>query len=394
MTHCSHFSLCGGCQYLDLPYPIQLENKFQALKTLFLNLWPHWEEKIQPILPCQETEFFRNKMEFAFSVKGTEENSEYGDVYLGLKKRGSFACIVPISYCYLQSDITNHLLAHTSAFFTQAGLTTWNYHVHRGTLRYLAIRHSKTTNTFMITLIASEWQDSFETWAQDLAQKFPQVGSVLVGINPNRGDTAFCPDTRVLWGTPILEEQLDQFRFQLSPASFFQTNTHQAKVLYRTIAALADIKPTDTVFDLYCGTGTIGLYVSPKAKKVIGIDENPASIENAILNASLNHVHHAEFITQNVKNFLKFTELKADVIIVDPPRDGLIPKALKRIIEKAAPQLIYVSCNPKTLVRDLQLLVEGGYDVQVIQPVDMFPHTGHVETVVKLQKSNHQYQEQ
>ena len=385
-SRCTHFELCGGCQFLDMPYPDQLAQKHKKLLAQFLDIWPDWQDKILPILPCSEQEYFRNKMEFAFSVKGTEQNPEFGEVYLGLKKRGSFCHIIPITHCYLQSETTNKLLAQTAAFFTKAGFTTWNYHCHQGLLRYLAIRQSKTTGHFMVILIASEWQELFNTWAEELSQHFPEISGVLVGIHAGQGDTAFTQDLRLLKGHAVLEETLDGLRFQLGPQSFFQTNTNQAKVLYQTIASFADLKPTDTVFDLYCGTGTIGLYLAKHAGKIIGIDENPASIENAHENAQINNIYNAEFIAQNVKNFLKFDPTIPDVIVVDPPRDGLIPKALRRILEKNVSQLIYVSCNPKTLMRDLPLLIEGGYSVIKIQPVDMFPHTGHVELVVKLIK--------
>jgi len=376
---CTHFNDCGGCQILDIAYQDQLLLKQNCLEAYFKDYLPN--EKISKIIGVNHVLFYRNKMEFAF---GQNENTPY----LGLKKRGHFDQVIPLEDCLLQDPLTPHILKFTNQYFKSHTLTAWNYHTHTGELRYLSIRQSKTQSEFMVSLVCSNDKalSIYKEFSQQLMQEFPQITSFFLVINPEIGDTAQGKTLKLFSGKGYLQEILGDLKFQISPTAFFQTNTKQAYVLYSQILKIADLKPTDIIFDLYCGTGTIGLFLAKSVANVIGIEENPASIEDAKQNALLNQITNVEFEAQNVKNFLKFDPRQADCIIVDPPRDGLIPKALKRIIEKNPKKIIYVSCNLKTLCRDLLEFQKEGYQFSMIQPVDMFPNTWHIEMIVKLEK--------
>ncbi len=361
---------------VDVPYSDQLALKTQYLEGAFHAFDPRLI--LAPIIPAPSSTYYRNKMEFSFA------KTAEGHVYLGLKRRGKFDQVIPLETCFLADPVTPVILKFTATFFTPTGLDTWDYRAHTGVLRYLAMRQSKTTNEWMITLVVAQDDPVFELYAEALQAAFPQITSILLGIQPGRGDTAFTATQRVLYGTPMLIERLGDLEFKISPSSFFQTNTHQAAKLYETILQMTAPESTDTIFDMYCGTGTIGLYMARFAKEVIGVEENPSSIQNAIQNAKHNQITNATFIVENVRRFLKFDQTHCDKMVVDPPRDGLIPKVLRRIIERRPSRLVYVSCNPNTLLRDLKLLTDSAFCIEAIQPVDMFPNTWHVETIVRL----------
>lgn len=373
---CPHFPKCGGCGWNDVPYATQLQLKEQILADNIQKFFPNTD--FLPIIPSQNTVYYRNKMEFSFGK--IQDN-----VILGLKERGKFDHIVPITDCYLLSALSNNILLSTSNFFTKAGSTVWDPHLFTGFLRYLIIRHSKSTDTYMVNLVVSDRDENLvNAYSDQLRTEFPSVRSIWVTIQRSQSDTAFSQEVYHVWGDTALTEQLGDFRFLISPFSFFQTNTHQAQVLYQKILSYCQLKPDSLVFDLYCGTGTIGIFVSPHVRQVIGIEILDQAIQNAIQNAALNQRDNISFIVSKTKNFLKFTELKPDIVIVDPPRSGMVPKALARVIQLQASQLIYVSCNPTTLMKDLQLITQSGYTVSAIQPVDMFPNTHHLETIVQL----------
>jgi 23S rRNA (uracil1939-C5)-methyltransferase len=321
-------------------------------------------------------------MEFA-ATKDAE-----GNVRLGLKARGRFDEIIPTPNCLLQSETGNAIRGFLEKFFSEKNLTVWNHKTFQGVLRYVVMRQSKTWDQFLLNIVVSEDQTALITeLAEKVREEFPEVVSVYMSINSSPTDTAFNASPALISGQPMLEEVFkENLTFKISPQSFFQTNTIQAKVLYQTVVDLGGFKKDDLVFDLYCGTGTIGLYLAPHVKEVIGVEENPQAIEDAHKNARNNGIENMQFVTEKVKNFLKFTPLKPSVIVLDPPRSGNVPKALKRIIEMDAPKLVYVSCNPATLCRDLKEMCEAGYQISEFQPVDMFPNTYHVECIVVLHK--------
>ena len=376
---CEHYPSCGGCQFIDVPYETQLEFKQSILEDCVRQFIPNMSAPILPIIAAPSSTFYRNKMEFAFA--GTDKN-----IYSGLKKRGKFDEVIQTHTCHLQSELSNNIRKVVDTYFQENPLTTWDYHEHNGVLRYLMVRHSKTLNEVMLNFIVSEdCKEHLAPLVKKINAKFKEVVSIFMSINPHNGDTAFTPESILLAGKDHIEEQFDDILFKISPQSFFQTNSLQGKVLYDTIVSLAEFKKTDLVFDLYSGTGTIGFYMAKHVGKVIGIEENVSAVEDAKQNAIRNKIENIEFIANRVKNELKYTKLKPDVIILDPPRSGTVPKALRRILDCKAPQVIYVSCNPVTLMRDLIEFQNAGYRIKVFQGVDMFPNTFHVEVVVKLE---------
>ncbi|MFT5170295.1 MAG: 23S rRNA (uracil1939-C5)-methyltransferase [Candidatus Marinamargulisbacteria bacterium] len=375
---CDHFPTCGGCQLIDLPYDKQIEIKTQVLNKAVKVLYPSLGPKVLPMIPSYDSIHYRNKMDFAFAQDET-------GIYLGLKKRGAFAEVVRLKKCFLQSELSNRIRQHTADFFSEYGLSTWDYTTQAGILRHLVIREAKTTNQVLLNLIVSvEHPGIVKKFSDSLTTLFPEITAVYVTINPNKGDAMISTELKLLAGNPHIFETFHDLQFRVSPLSFFQTNSHQAVILYDKIAEMANLSSSDTVLDLYCGTGTIGLSMAKRVNQVIGIEENPSATSDAEKNAAANKIENITFITGRVKNILKFNSFSPDLVIVDPPRNGMAPKALRRMTELAAKKLIYVSCNPLTLFNDLKLICEAGYSVKEIQPVDMFPNTFHMETIVRL----------
>lgn len=377
---CSHFPDCGGCQLIDIPYKKQLEQKRLILEDCVNQFYPELMSIVEPVVPAPSQLHYRNKMEFAF---GSNENG----ITVGLKKRGQFDTVIPLSECHLQDPHTNTLLTTIRNFFNDTSCTAWNYETHTGDLRHVMMRHSKTNNNWMIMMITgTEITETLENFVKTLNEKHPEVVSIYQSINTNIGDTPLERDVRHLYGEPIITETLGAATFSISPESFFQTNTVQATKLYQTVVDVAQFNTSDTLLDLYCGTGTIGLFCAPYVKKIIGIEEIPAAVEDASKNAKRNGISNAEFYCGRVKNILKFQTFTPDVVVIDPPRAGMVPKALQRIINLDCDKLIYVSCNPVTLMRDLEAFSEAGYTTETIVPVDMFPNTFHIECVARLTK--------
>ncbi len=377
--NCKHFGICGGCQSLDLAYSDQIDLKQTILASLLKEESPSLLPCLKPIIPSQTSEYYRNKMDFSFGL------SDDGRVILGLKQRGFFDKVVELDMCIVQDQQTISILKTTQTFFNEKKCTTWDYRAKTGLLRHLVLRQSKFTGQFLAILVVSEdHPDLYQEFSQALVQQVPNIQTVLYGINSTISDTSFVADLHLLYGQSYLEESLCDLKFRFSPQAFFQTNSQQANTLYQTIFDAADVTQNDTVLDLYCGTGTIGMTVAKKAGRVIGVDENDFSVQNAKLNADLNNITNITFETGNVRVFLKTFKDPVSIVIVDPPRDGLIPKALKRVGELQAKRIIYVSCNFSTFIRDIKELKYHGYQLESIQPVDMFPNTWHSETVSVL----------
>ena len=380
-NNCHHFPKCGGCQLMDIEYKDQTKLKFKALKELLSNRLPHLAEKLQPIIPSTSPFYYRNKMEFAF----TQVNNT---LHLGLKERGHFDKIVPIKECRIQSKEGNKILnSIVSELNKNPQLTVWDLKEHKGDLRHCVIRHSYTTGHTLINFIVSRSiKNELAKIVPLLVKAHPQISGILMSINPHLGDHTNFEEQELLYGIDTLSEKIGDLNYTIPNNSFFQTNTHQTHVLYNEIKKIAKLNKTDTLLDLYCGSGTIGLFCSDRVKHVVGVEENPASIKSAHVNSQQNNISNATFIEGRVKNILKFNALTPDTIIVDPPRAGMVPKALKRLIECDVPTITYVSCNPKTCWEDLNILEQANYKVESIQPIDMFPNTYHVETITHLRK--------
>lgn len=381
-SRCPHYPSCGGCQLMDVPYEKQLELKRAILEDCFEGQFSELLEKFHRLIPSPSDHYYRNKMDFAF---GQNENG----LYLGLKERGRYDHVIPISDCQLMSADSMRLTTTLCELLNQNDYSAWDYNSNNGSLRYASLRHSKTHDQYMLTLICGQKiKDSLHPLMKTLSEKEPKLSSIHYLFTDAPGDNIQGLSTELLGGKDHLHEALNQQEFSISPLSFFQTNTTGAEKLYECTREMAQLRPSDTVMDLYCGTGTIGLSMAPYVQQVIGIEENPSATADAAENAKRNDVSNIQFRTGRVKNILKFEQFEADVVVVDPPRSGLVPKALRRTAEIGAERLIYVSCNPTTLCRDLKEFSNLGYRVEEVVGVDMFPNTYHIETVTRLVKIN------
>ncbi|RAP32790.1 23S rRNA (uracil(1939)-C(5))-methyltransferase RlmD, partial [Candidatus Marinamargulisbacteria bacterium SCGC AG-410-N11] len=366
INSCSHFQECGGCQLIDLKYEDQLPLMQDIINDSIKQFIPSETFLIKPIIGSESNYYYRNKMEFSF---GKNESG----ITLGLKKRKTYDQIINIKNCKLQTEDTNLILYYTRNFFNSKQMSVWDSKQLNGCLRYLMIRHSKYKNEFMLNLVVGEYYvDIFEEYYQYLRTYIKNISSFYVTLQNTRSDTAFSENISHISGNKMLTEKLGNKLFNISPLSFFQTNSKQATILYDQVANAIKDEKCNLLLDLYCGTGTIGIYLSDYCSKVIGIEENPSSILDAKINASNNAISNIEFYEGRVKNILKFNMFNPDCIIVDPPRCGMVPKALKRMVAQNANTIIYVSCNPVTLMRDLKEILTYDYYIDYIQPIDMF----------------------
>ncbi len=396
---CTHFGVCGGCQWQMLPYEKQLFYKYKQVTDNLTRIAKIELPEIAPIIGADQTEFYRNKMEYTFATRKYIPTEEFrrmkaaGESFdnqpgaAGFHVRGFFDKVVEIDTCHLQVEPTNGIRKAIAAYTVAHGLPFYDIKKHEGWIRNLLIRTSSIGELMVNMVIAYEDQPHRVALLDLLLQQFPQITTLLYTINSKKNDSLYDQSPVVYAGKGYIIEQLESLKFKISPKSFFQTNTKQAEKLYAVTREFAELDGSQLVYDLYCGTGSIGLFVSKQARKLIGVEMVADAIEDAKENAALNQVHHAAFFTGDVIDICNdafFAEHgKADVVITDPPRAGMHEKLVKKLLEIAAPTIVYVSCNPATQARDLALLSEK-YKVTKIQPVDMFPHTLHIENVVQL----------
>ncbi|NDC83534.1 23S rRNA (uracil(1939)-C(5))-methyltransferase RlmD [bacterium] len=379
MKGCVHSPECGGCRFGDVSYAEQIAEKQAAFTH---QLPASVRDTIQPIIVSQRTEYHRNKMEYSFFL------GDDGRVQLGLKRAGRFDQCVPTRDCRLFDPRWSLVWDVIVDTVNRVGWSPYNPKTHVGLLRYLVVRRSEFQDKWLINwVVADDVSEQLQPIAVNLRAQFPWVGGVVMSIQSSISDTAFSHDVRVLDGESTLLEAIDRWIFRVSPYSFFQTHSSQAAVLYRVAKTLADPKMDERMLDLYCGAGTIGIYFSDSVRSVLGVEENPSAIQDGIHNCAYNSVSTMQVTQGKVKNILKFERPEAELIVVDPPRSGLEPKALRRAAAVGASRIVYVSCNPKTLGIDLPMLEAEGYVASVIQPVDMFPHSNHLEAVALLVKS-------
>ena len=400
---CQHFGVCGGCQWQMLPYEKQLFYKQKQVTDNLTRIAKINLPEIAPIIGAKQTEGYRNKMEYTFATRkyiptdefrqmkaaGVNFNEQPGAA--GFHVRGFFDKVVEIDTCYLQEEPTNFIRKAVAAYVLEHGLPFYNIKTHEGWIRNLLVRNSTTGELMVNMVIAYEDQVHRVALLDQLLQTFPQITTLLYTINGKRNDSLHDQNPIVYFGKGHIIEKLEDLQFKISPKSFFQTNTKQAEQLYAVTRDFAELNGTQIVYDLYCGTGSIGLFVSKQAKKLIGVEMVADAIEDAKENAALNGVDHAAFFAGDVIDICDDaffeTHGRADVVITDPPRAGMHEKLVKKLLDIAAPTVVYVSCNPATQARDLALLSEK-YQVAKIQPVDMFPHTLHIENVVQLKLIN------
>lgn len=391
---CSHFGVCGGCRWQMLPYPRQLQYKQQQVEDVLSRIGKIALPAIRPILGAPESTHYRNKMEYTFSNKRFLLPEELHDPAVssqqrvaGFHARGLFDKVVDIDICHLQEEPTNRLRKAVRDFGLDEDLPFYDIKLHEGWLRNLQLRICTTGEIMANLVIGYEEEEQTRRLADRLLREFPELTTLLYTINPKWNDSISDLEPRVLHGKGYVIEKLEDFQFKIGPKSFFQTNTRQGERLYQVTREFAELSGRETVYDLYCGTGSIGIFVSRQAARIIGVEVIEEAVEDARENAALNGIGHARFYAGDTVKICQdgfFAEQgRPDVIITDPPRAGMHEGLVNKILEIAAPTVVYVSCNPATQARDLHLL-DAKYVVTRVQPVDMFPHTHHIENVVQL----------
>lgn len=399
---CSHFGTCGGCKVQNYDYDKQIEFKTQAVIDAFERIGGFENLTIPKALESDEIFFYRNKMEFSFSddiwrEKADMESTEkFG---LGLHVPGFHSKILNIERCYLQSELSNAILNFTREFFKAKEISIYTTKTHSGFLRFLIIRESKNTKDIMVNLVTYDYdKELIAEYSQEISQRFPQVTTLVNSYSQKKAQIAFGESSNNLFGKGFIYEHLNNgekdYVFKVSPNSFFQTNTKQAEKLFGISAEFLELKKDDNVLDLYCGAGSIAIFISEKVKNVTGVELIPDAIENAKENAKLNEVKNADFILSDIKDFFETINssqkyISYNKVILDPPRSGLHPDICKILSESNFEKICYISCNPVTQARDLKMICEkGNYTIDKIQPVDMFPHTYHIENVVSLNNNS------
>lgn len=395
---CQHFGVCGGCQWQMLPYQKQLEYKQKQVWDNLKRIGKIALPEMMPIAGAEETRFYRNKLEYTFSTKeytaakpNLVSRVPETSAVLGFHAKGFFDKIVNVQKCWLQPEPTNEIRNSLRSFALQNGLSFYDIREHRGLLRTMQVRICTTGEVMVNIVFGEEKEKAIRTVLEFMEKSFPQITTLLYTINLKRNDSLHDLEPVVYKGNGYVTEMLEEYRFKIGPKSFFQTNTRQAERLYRITRSFAELTGSEIVYDLYCGTGSIGIFCSREAGKIIGVEMIDAAVQDARENAALNGAEHAAFFTGDVIevcNDAFFAQHgRPDVLITDPPRAGMHEKLVRKILEIEAPVVVYVSCNPATQARDLALLDEK-YTVTKIQPVDMFPHTLHIENVVQLKLKN------
>jgi 23S rRNA (uracil1939-C5)-methyltransferase len=387
---CSYFSHCGGCTWQNMSYENQLLYKRAIVQESIERLAGIDYCAAAPTAYSDKILGYRNKMEFSFSDNRWLLPEELGDMEiskdfaLGLHVPGTFDKILHIDRCLLQSDTANRILLYVSNYAKEHNLQPYGIRSHKGFLRFLMLRESRYSGKIMVNIItAFEDTEKLKPLARELMKRFPETAGVVNNINGKLAQTAIGEYEILLAGEPFIQEKLAGMIFNISANSFFQTNTAQAEKLYRYALDFAGLQGDEVVWDLYSGTGTIGLIMAQRAKKVIGFEVVESAVEDAFKNAREHNVENIDFIGGDLLHKLRDAEPKPDVLITDPPRSGMHEKVTRYIADMKPRRIVYVSCNPTTLARDLKILSEN-YKVEIIQPVDMFPQTYHIETVVKL----------
>lgn len=398
---CKYFGICGGCKWQNLSYDAQLQFKQQHVVDAFERIGGMKNINILPIIGSKKEYFYRNKMEFTFSRqrwlleeekdKTSEEKTGFG---LGLHIPKRFEKVLDIDECLLQSELSNKILNTVRKFVKEKSLTIYSTKSHEGYLRHLVIRTSEGTGEIMVNLVTTyDEPDTMTALTNLLKKEVPQITTIVNNITDRKSMVAFGDSEKIYYGTGCIYESLGNYRFRISSNSFFQTNTNQASVLYSIVKDFANLTGSENVYDLYSGTGTIAIYISDMAACVVGIESVASSIQDAVNNAGLNNIKNCDFILGDLKDRLTkntdwfYEHPKPDVVIIDPPRSGIHPKVIKEISILQPKRIVYVSCNPATQARDVKSFVESGYELEKIQPVDMFPQTFHIESVASLTPS-------
>ena len=393
---CEHFGVCGGCKWQSLPYEEQLKQKTQQVVDQLVRIGHLDIPEVRPCLGSERTREYRNKLEFTFADKRWltyEEIAEAGDIAstpaVGFHIPGCFDKVLNINRCHLQVDISNRIRLATKAFCIENGYSFHNARAHEGLMRTMVIRTASTGEIMVIVVFNENDTERINALMSHLKTEFPEITSLIYMINEKWNDSLGDREPICFAGKDHIIEEMEGLKFKVGPKSFYQTNSEQAYELYKVTRDFADLQPTDVLYDLYTGTGTIANFCARRAAKVVGVEYVPEAIEDAKINSQINGIENTVFYAGDMKDVMSDEFIarngRPDVIILDPPRAGVDERVLD-VIKRAAPErMVYVSCNPSTQARDLALLDEM-YEILTVQPVDMFPHTHHVENVVKLRK--------
>ena len=393
---CEHFGVCGGCKWQSLPYEEQLKQKRQQVEDQLIRIGHLDIPEVRPCLGSERTREYRNKLEFTFADKRWltyEEIATAGDIAstpaVGFHIPGCFDKVLDINKCHLQVDISNRIRLYIKNFCIENGYSFHNARAHEGFMRTLVVRTASTGEIMVIVVFNENNKERIDALMSHIKEEFPEITSLIYMINDKWNDSLGDREPICFAGKDHIIEEMEGLQFKVGPKSFYQTNSEQAYELYKVTRDFAELKETDVLYDLYTGTGTIANFCARRAKKVVGVEYVPEAIEDAVINSEINGIKNTTFYAGDMKDVLsdEFVERngRPDVIILDPPRAGVDERVLE-VIKRAAPErMVYVSCNPSTQARDLALLNDM-YEILAVQPVDMFPHTHHVENVVKLRR--------
>ena len=379
---CAHYPACGGCRFQDLAYDVQVEAKASQVREALRRIGGIAEPPLEPILPAEQVFRYRNKMEYSFTQTPSGPS-------LGLHKAGRWDEVLELEQCWLTTDLGNAIRNAVRDWAREEGLAPYDQAEQRGYLRHLVVREGRNTGQVLVQLVTAKGEHFDRDYFVEVLRRFPEVRSVHWSVNEQPSEVTNLP-TELLWGEDAIEEELCGLRFRVRPNAFLQTNTRMAERLYELARGYAGLTGGETVWDLYCGIGTLGLVMAPQALTVWGVEIVEEAVACAIENAELNGITNAAFFAGNVGQSVDELRERGgdpDVVVVDPPRAGLAGKALRRLGRIEAPRIVYVSCNPTTLASDAKYLAdEHGYRLVQARPVDMFPHTPHVETVALLER--------
>ena len=393
---CEHFGVCGGCEWQNLPYEEQLRFKQEQVRDQLSRIGKVALPEILPTLPSEKTTFYRNKLEFTFSAKRwmTAEEIAEGNAItdpeaLGFHIPGMFDKVLDIRKCWLQPDPSNPIRLAVKEFCVANSYEFYDPRAHTGLMRNIIIRTSTTGEVMVIVVFAHDDRERITALLDHLAAGFPEITSLIYVVNTKLNDSIGDQELVAYRGADHIFEEMEGLRFKIGGKSFYQTNSEQAYNLYKVTRDFAELRPDDVVYDLYTGTGTIANFVAQQCAKVVGVEYVPEAIEDAKVNSRINGIENTAFFAGDMKDVLSDAFIaengRPDVIILDPPRAGIHEDVAETILRAAPERIVYVSCNPASQARDLAIF-DSMYTVDKVQPVDMFPHTHHVENVVRLTK--------
>lgn len=398
---CRYFGTCGGCKWQHVKYEAQLDFKRKHVVDALERIGGFSGIAVNPTLGSENIFFYRNKMEFSFGDKWLpfeelkrrrEEGTGEGGFAIGMHPAGMYQKVLDLEECHLQSDESMRIVNAVRRFATRKGLSIYSTHTHTGYLRNLVIRQSAQTGELMVNLVTTDNEPSLMTeMTGELLAEVPAITTVINNITQRKNLVAIGDEEKIYHGPGFITEMIGMRRYRISANSFFQTNTKQAERLYDVAKKMAELKPDDVVFDLYSGTGTIALHVAGDVKEVVGVENVEPAVADAKRNAVDNNVTNCTFVLGDLKERLTHDTAwlnnhpLPDVMVIDPPRAGMHEKVVREVLEMRPERIVYVSCNPATQARDLKLMAPA-YKILDVQPVDMFPHTYHIENVVKLRR--------